>query len=95
MTCPCVISGAMLKVVAAYEESHPEARIETETDKPLAMLGAVQEKSEPGVVITIMACAAPGSRLARTITPPLAHVLEPVPVLTTRATIAPSPERVL
>jgi len=44
----------MLKVVAAYEESHPEARIETETDKPLAMLGAVQdEEAGPGVVITM------------------------------------------
>jgi len=50
---PCVISGPMLKVVATYEGTHPEAHIETETDKPLAMLGTVREKGEPGVVITM------------------------------------------
>jgi len=43
----------MQRVVAAYEESHPGVRIDTATDKPLAMLGSVQEESEPGVVITM------------------------------------------
>ena len=51
---PCVISGPIQKVVIAYEESHPGAKIDTATDKPLAMLGAVKgEKAEPGVVLTL------------------------------------------
>jgi len=57
---PCVISVPIQKVASAYEESHPGVdnhpgvRIDTATDKPLALLGAVQEKQAgPGVVLTL------------------------------------------
>ena len=42
-----------------------------------------------------MACIEPPLTLSRIITPPLAQVLVPVPMLVTRATMVPSPVRVL
>lgn len=51
---PCVISAPIQKVVAAYEESRAGVRVDTSTDKPLAMLAAVQgEEIGPGVVFTL------------------------------------------
>ncbi len=51
---PCVISVPMQKVASAYEEGHPGVRIDTATDKPLVMVGAVQgQQAGPGVVLTL------------------------------------------
>jgi len=51
---PCVISAPMRKVVAAYETTHPEAEIWTETDKPLALPDRVQAPHDrPAAVITM------------------------------------------
>ncbi len=49
----------------------------------------------PPPVMGMKACVEPGSTPSRIITPPLAHVLEPGPRAATRATIVPSPVKVL
>jgi hypothetical protein len=46
-------------------------------------------------VIAPKALREPGVRSARIMTPPLAHLLEPVPLLVTRAWITPSPSKAL
>jgi len=51
---PCVLSGPMQKVVAAYEEAEPGAAVSTRVDKPMAMLDAVPKARESaGVVVTL------------------------------------------
>lgn len=51
---PCVLSGPMQKVVAAYEEAEPGAAVSTRVDKPMAMLEVVPEARESaGVAVTL------------------------------------------
>lgn len=51
---PCVLSGPLQKVVAAYESARPGVAVTTEVDKPLSLLARVQAEPEgPAVVITM------------------------------------------
>ena len=51
---PCVLSGPMHEVVAAYQSAHPEVDVSTKVDKPLAMVSHVQAShDEPAAVITM------------------------------------------
>lgn len=50
---PCVLSGPLQKVAAAYQDSHPEVRVSTEVEKPVSLLRcALASSQEPAVVIT-------------------------------------------
>jgi len=50
---PCVLSGPIQKLAAAYQKSHPEIRLTTQVEKPLALLNrALASPQGPAVVIT-------------------------------------------
>ncbi len=50
---PCILSGPIQKVVAAYEEANPGLEVSVRVDKPMAMLEAVPgEREAAGTAIT-------------------------------------------
>ena len=50
---PCVLSGPLQKLAAAYQNSHPEVSVTTEVEKPLPLLARVAAQPQgPAVVIT-------------------------------------------
>lgn len=51
---PCVIAGPMGEVIAAYGATHTEVEIRTDTDKPLALVGRVEEQlAGPAAIVTM------------------------------------------
>ena len=50
---PCVLSGPLQKVAAAYQDSYPQVRVTTQIEKPLPLLSrALASSQAPAVVIT-------------------------------------------
>jgi len=51
---PCVVSGPIQKLAAAYEAAHPDVKVSTQVEKPLAMPSHMAEGAEgPAVVFTM------------------------------------------
>jgi len=51
---PCVVSGPVQKLTAAYQAAYPDVKVLTQVEKPLAMLSHMAEGAEgPAVVFTM------------------------------------------